>query len=371
MPTADELLNATAVRGLITCLSTALPGQPLKTVRAAVKEFPGLALRERSDLVRDALLADLPTDFAEFTKVIQQALTQPGFTGWMIWPVTSAVSARAIEDGTKQAFDDALGLLAELTPRLTAEFGIRPLLDADLNRALPIVLTWTKHPDENVRRLASEGTRPLLPWARRVRAILADPRSTVPILDALYQDESAYVRRSVANHLNDLSRADPALVVEVAQRWLADAQPETGQLVRHALRTLVKKGYPTALALLGFHPPTGVSVAGPELTLTTVAVGGELEFSCTVSNGGSEPARLAIDYVIHHQKANGSQAPKVFKLAARTLAPGDTITLTRKHSFKVITTRAYHPGEHLIEVQVNGTTFGRTAFMLVKDAAGG
>ncbi|WNV88517.1 DNA alkylation repair protein [Umezawaea sp. Da 62-37] len=367
MPTADELLNAAAVTGLARCLAV-----PTPSVLAAASALDGLGLRERSDLVRDALLTDLPAGFPAFEAVVREALPDSGFTGWMIWPVTEAATSRALEDGGGGAFDRALALLAELTPRLTSEFGIRRLLEADLGRALPIVLTWTAHPDEHVRRLASEGTRPLLPWAKRVRAIFDDPAAAVPVLDALHRDPSEYVRRSVANHLNDISRRDPALAAGVAARWLrADPDGPTLRLVRHGLRTLVKQGHPDALALLGFVPVDGLVVDGPELTVDTVAVGGELGFSYTVENTGGAPAKLAIDYVIHHRKANGSTTAKVFKLTTKTLTPGERLTVTRTHSFRPITTRVYHSGEHAIELQVNGTTFGRSPFALVAERTSG
>ncbi|MCU1680326.1 MAG: alkylation repair protein [Amycolatopsis sp.] len=366
MPTADELLNAAAVRGLARCLTAAAPGLDLAEVRRSAKSLTGLALRERSDLVRAALLHDLPAEYTGFETIIRAALPQENLRGWMIWPITSAASQLALTDGSTAAFDSAMALLADLTPRLTAEFGIRPLLDADLDRALPIVLSWTTHVDEHVRRLASEGTRPLLPWAKRVRAIVARPASTVPILHALYRDESDYVRRSVANHLNDISRGDPDLAASVAAEWLAgEPDEQTRQLVRHGLRTLIKKGHPQALALLGFTPAAGLTVDGPTLTADTVPVGQSLEFSCTLTNTGHEAARLAIDYVIHHRKANGSLTPKVFKLTTKTLAPNEAVTLTRAHSFKVITTRVYHPGQHTIELQVNGETYGKVAFDLL------
>ncbi len=361
MPTADELLNASAVTGLARILSVAAP-----SVVAAATRLNGLGLRERTDLVHDALLADLPDDYPRFEAVVRKALRDPEFTGWMIWPVTEAVTSRALADGGGAAFDRALALLADLTPRLTAEFGIRRLLDADLGRALPIVLTWTGHADEHVRRLASEGTRPLLPWAKRVRAIFEDPASTLPVLDALHRDPSEYVRRSVANHLNDISRRDPALAAATAERWL-DGEPDqpTVRLVRHGLRTLVKQGHPQALALLGFPAVDGLVVDGPALDTTAVAVGGALGFSYVVENTGAEPARLAIDYVIHHRKANGSTTPKVFKLTTRTLGPGERLTVARTHSFRVISTRVYHAGEHAIALQVNGEVFGRSAFTLL------
>lgn len=361
MPTADELLNTAAVTALARTLPVAAP-----SVERAAGGLAGLGLRERTDLVHDALLADLPDDYPRFEAVVRKAMRDSGFTGWLIWPVTEAVTSRALADGGGDAFDRALALLADLTPRLTAEFGIRRLLDADLGRALPIVLTWTAHPDEHVRRLASEGTRPLLPWAKRVRAIFEDPASTVPVLDALHRDPAEYVRRSVANHLNDISRRDPALAVATAARWLdGDPDAATARLVRHGLRTLVKQGDPGALALLGFPPADGLVVDGPELDATRVAVGGALGFSYVVENTGAAPARLAIDYVIHHRKANGSTTPKVFKLTTRTLGPGERVTVARTHSFKVITTRAYHAGEHAIALQVNGETFGRSVFTLL------
>jgi 3-methyladenine DNA glycosylase AlkC len=361
VPTADELLNADAVTELARMLPVAAP-----SVERAAGALAGLGLRERTDLVHDALLTDLPDDCPRFEAVVREAMRNSGFTGWMIWPVTEAVTSRALADGGGDAFDRALALLADLTPRLTAEFGIRRLLDADLGRALPIVLTWAAHPDEHVRRLASEGTRPLLPWAKRVRTIFEAPASTVPVLDALRRDPSEYVRRSVANHLNDISRRDPALAATTAARWLdGDPGPVTLRLVRHGLRTLVKQGHPEALALLGFPPADGLVVDGPELDATSVAVGGALGFSCVVVNTGAEPARLAIDYVVHHRKANGSTTPKVFKLTTRTLGPGERLTVARTHSFKVITTRAYHPGEHAIALQVNGKAFGRSVFTLL------
>ncbi|HEY0494999.1 MAG TPA: DNA alkylation repair protein [Kutzneria sp.] len=356
MPTAEEMLSVAAVRTLAEVLVDA------PTVAAVHLE--GAAFSERGRLVRDALLADLPAKYPSFERAIRKAMKDSRFTGWMIWPVTEAVAARAVGD----AFDEGLALLADLTSRLTGEFALRTFLAADLDRTLTTALRWTSSPDEHVRRLASEGTRPRLPWAKRVPAILDDPQSTVPILDALHRDPSEYVRRSVANHLNDISRSDPALAVAVATRWLTtDPLPSAAErlaLVRHALRTLVKAGDPGALALLGFSPPAALTVLGPTLGNANVRVGEELPFEFTLTNDGDADVRLAVDYVVHHRKANGTLTPKVFKLTTRTLAAGRSVTISRRHSFRPISTRVYHPGEHAVELQVNGRTFGRTSFML-------
>lgn len=367
MPTADELLGPDVARRMRDVLATAAPGEPLPELTRAAALLPGHTLRQRTDLLSATLLTDLPGTFATLETTLRRALADPRLSGWMVWPVTEAVATRALADTDPAAFDGALALLADLTSRLTAEFAIRSLLARDLPRALAIISTWTDHPDEHVRRLASEGTRRHLPWGTQVPALAADPRATVGILDALYRDESEYVRRSVANHLNDLSRRDPEVVVEVARRWLAAPDAATERLVRHALRTLVKAGDPGALELLGFGPAPGAVVDGPDLATTAVRVGETLAFTATVRNTGAVPARLVIDYVVHHHKANGTQTAKVFKITTTTLQPGERLVIDRRHSFKVITTRRYHPGEHAIALQVNGVASGRATFHLLAE----
>lgn len=369
MPFADELLGVDVANTLARGIRSVLPDMPLPELSAAPESFGGLALRERADLLRDALLADVPGDYATLANVIRSAAERDAaFRGWLIWPVTAAVAARAVEEGTDASFDDAMALLAELTGRLTAEFAIRTVLRHDLDRALGIVQGWTMSPDEHVRRLASEGTRAYLPWAVRVPALISRPGATIGILDALYRDDSEYVRRSVANHLNDLSRDSPDLVVETARRWLDAPAPMTQALVRHALRTLIKRGDPQALALLGFAPAT-VQIEGPVLTEKHVPWGAEVGFTAVIRNTASESARLAVDYVVHHRRANGTLTTKVFKLATADLAPGAELTLDRRHSFRAITTRRYYPGEHALSLQVNGVATPTMTFELLPPPA--
>ena len=363
MPLAEELINEETAKALATAIHRAAPGNRVSALRAAGAQLGPLPLRARADLLRDALLADVPGDFAALAAVVRAAVA--GLDGWMVWPVSTAVAERAVTDGASAAFDDAMALLAELTGRLTAEFAIRTLLRHNLNRAMEIIVpAWTSSPDAAVRRLASEGTRPYLPWAVRVPSIVAQPDVTVPILDALYRDADPVVRRSVANHLNDLSRDNAHLVVEAARRWLTAPDDNTDALVRHALRTLVKRGDPKALELLGFHP-VNVSVDGPVVDRATVPFGGSISFRVTIANDSDQPARLAVDYAVHHRKANGGQTPKVFKLTTRTLAPGERLTLTKNHSLRPITTRRYYPGSHAVDVRVNGIASGRAEFELL------
>ncbi|WP_026910601.1 DNA alkylation repair protein [Patulibacter minatonensis] len=369
MPTADELLGAGVVDDLVGCLERAAPGVRADAVRRAAGALAPLAFGQRVTAVSDAVLQDLPDDVPAFAAVLRRALEDPSFSGWMIWAVADAASRRAVdahEASGGDALTTGLDLMRELTPRHSAEAAIRRLLQADADRALALVTGWTGDPDEHVRRLASEGTRPFLPWARRVPALLGRPGATVPILDALHDDPSAYVRRSVANHLNDLSRVDPALAVATATRW-RDADPDgTAWVVRHAMRTLVKAGDPGALTLHGFAAPGDeLVVTGPDPASDAVRMGEDLVFAVLLENRGDTELRLAIDYVVHHRKANGALAPKVFKLTTRTLAPGATETLTGRRPFRPITTRTYHAGEHALELQVNGRRYGRVPFDLV------
>ena len=364
MPFADELLGVDVAARLTRSLEIAAPDASLTELRAAPALFPPLALGARAALLADAMLHDLPGDYFSLAATIRTAAAGSGFSGWLIWPVTSAVAAKAVAEDSDESFDDALALLAELTPRLTAEFAIRGLLRHNLPRALSIALLWTASDDEHVRRLATEGTRPYLPWSTRVPGIQSSPELTIPILDALYRDESDYVRRSVANHLNDVSRFNPELVVATATRWLAAPDPNTPALVRHALRTLIKRGDLGALELLGYGAAT-LDVAGPVLSSGEIPFGGTIGFSGSILNTGSTAANLAIDYTVHHQKANGTQTGKTFKLVSRSLEPGETLELDKQHSFRAITTRRYYPGAHAIELQINGVVYGRAEFELL------
>ncbi|MEV8532892.1 DNA alkylation repair protein [Streptomyces sp. NPDC051211] len=374
MPTADELLSADTVSNLARLLARAAGRHTSPALDACAAALDRLTYSGRVKAVRDAVLADLPDDWPGFEAVVRTALADPGFDGWMTFPVNEAVAVRGLE-----VFEPGLALLHDLTPRLTAESAVRPFLRADPARALAVVQEWTADPDPHVRRLASEGTRPRLPWAPQLPAFIADPRPALPVLDALHRDESEYVRRSVANHLNDISRDHPELAVETAARWLAEDTPATpatpgtpgtpaptttDRVVRHGLRTLIKAGRPEALTLLGHSPDVPVAVKGPVVTTPRVAVGEFLVFDYAVTNTGRLPVELVVDYVIHHTKANGTRTPKVFKLTTRTLAPGETLTGTKRHSFKPITTRRYHSGEHLVQLQVNGRARGEAVFSL-------
>ncbi|MBD8507084.1 DNA alkylation repair protein [Hoyosella sp. G463] len=360
MPFADELLGRDAVVDLSTILGggAALPG-----LRRVADGLDGLGFRERVNAIRGAVLEDVPGDFPGLAGLVRNALRDPRFTGWMTFPVTEAVAIRGQEH-----VEDALALLAALTPRLTAETALRWFLDEHLERCLAVVREWTVHPDEHVRRLASEGVRPRLPWAPQARRLVADPGPIVPILDALYRDESEYVRRSVANCVNDISRDHPELAVRIAQGWLAEPDGSTASVARHALRTLIKRSDVEALACIGVDARAAIDVAGPRVRTPVVTMGEELAFDCRVTLEGSARARVAADYVIHFASARGAEREKVFKLGVRDLEPGASWDIARRHRFTPISTRRYYDGEHAVSIQVNGVRTDRAGFLL--DGAG-
>lgn len=371
MGAMNELINRQGVENLVRILADAAPGSDWPQVAAAAAHLDHLSLRGRTDEVSRALLADMAVlpgaGYTTAARIFRSALSNEEFTGWILWPVSEAAVTLALgpssDSDPGRDFDDCLALLAELTPRLTGEFAVRRLLAADLARSLQSIQAWSAHPDEHVRRLASEGTRPYLPWAVRVPAVVLHPEASLPILDALYRDPSEYVRRSVANHLNDVARHAPELVVATAERWLLAPDPNTAWVVRHGLRTLIKNAHPGALALQGFVPAS-LAVTGPRLDRNSVAMPGELAFDFEIANTGSSEARLAVDYVVHYVKANGTQAAKVFKIAALTLAAGETRALSKRHAFRQMTTRVHHPGVHALELQINGVRHGRSEFEL-------
>ena len=363
MGAMDELIGRAEVTALHAVLAAAAPAVNWDAVPAVSERLEPLSLRGRTDLVAEALVEAAGT-YGAAAKSFRASLDDPAFTGWIIWPVTEAAVTLALAEGGTETFDDALTLLAECTPRLTAEFAIRRLLQADPDRALAAVRKWTGHPDARVRRLASEGTRPYLPWAIRVPALLSRPEATLPILEALYDDPDDSVRRSVANHANDLARHAPDLVLEAAARWQSAGTPGSAQTVRHALRTLIKKGNPRALELMGF-PPARITVTELLAEQSVVRLPGKLTFSFLLTNTGEAAARLAVDYAVQYVKANGSTSEKVFKLATVELGPGQSRRMSRRHTFEDMTTRRHYSGMHALELQVNGERCGRLEIELL------
>jgi 3-methyladenine DNA glycosylase AlkC len=224
---------------------------------------------------------------------------------------------------------------------------------------------WVHDPSAHVRRLVSEGSRPRLPWGLQLRQLIADPTPTFPLLVALQDDPSEYVRRSVANHLNDVAKDHPHVVADWLEVHLPGASAERRALLKHASRTLIKRGDARVLRAWGI----GASFAGTaSITVAPkrVAIGESLTMSISLRSTARTVQTLAIDYTVHHRKSDGRTSPKVFKGWMLELAAGESRQLVKRHSMKRITTRRYYAGAHAIDVQINGAVVASTPFTLTE-----
>lgn len=329
-------------------------------------------LKARSQQIFEALKVFLPADFATAVQILVDALapvadneelsgiktSDKGVAGWLILPF----SQYAGELGGEH-LPQAMAALKQMTKRFSSEFGIRYLYLSHPEEALTITKTWLNDTCHHVRRLASEGCRPLLPWAMQLPLYKAEPERILPILEGLKSDSSEYVRRSVANNLNDIAKHHPDLVADVVRTWSKTPSKERQRLIKHASRTLIKQGHVKTLETFGYARPSNLkvklSVGNSDLQLND-----RLELELTLINQSEQAIKVLLDYVVYHQKANGKLAPKVFKWKELTLAGLDKITLIKKHHIKPISTRKYYPGEHQVAVQINGLAFSKTRFDL-------
>ncbi len=342
---------------LIGRLAGDLAGGSASFDRTAFERLAGtgigdLELKARIDWIARALATTMPASPEEAGRVIRGALDSGGLTGWASMPVNAYVASAMLDRP-----DVALPLLAALTSRYTAEFAIRPFVEAHYEVTMDQLRAWTTDPDEHVRRLVSEGTRPRLPWASQLSRFVADPAPALALLEPLVNDESLYVRRSVANHLNDISKDHPDLVLVTARRWLRGST-QGDFVVRHGLRTLVKRGHPEALAVLGFDHHAPIEIKDLACSPSTLSIGEATTVTFTLH--ATDATRAAIDYIVHYQGVRGPKAGKVFKLTTRDLPAGQAVPLSRRHRFESLSVRTIHPGPHRIEVQANGRVLGAT-----------
>lgn len=316
-------------------------------------------LKERMRHITTVLHDFLPADYRAALYILRKAsplLDDYGFQ--------NAVFSDYVEVYGLGDWEASIPALEQFTQHMSAEFAVRPFIVQDRDRMMSQMLQWAQHNNAPVRRLASEGCRPRLPWGIALPAFQADPSPILPILEQLELDESESVRRSVANNLNDISKNNPDVVIKVLRHWQAHDTEETRWITKHALRTLVKAGHPAALGLLGYSPDPAIAVRNLTVEPETIPMDGKVTFSFDIESLSDEPQNLMIDFVVHLMRARGKQTPKVFKLTKKTIQPGETLRITKEFSFAPVTTRKYYPGKHAVEPKVNGKVFGRAGFVL-------
>lgn len=316
-------------------------------------------LKERMRHITHVLRRSLPDDYRSALDIMKQAAPLLHQYSFQVIFFPDFVEVYGLDD-----WDASLPALELFTQYSSAEFAVRPFIVKDTPRMMAQMLAWASHENHHVRRLASEGSRPRLPWAMALPMFKRDPSPILPILEQLKHDESEYVRRSVANNLNDIAKDNPDVVLVLLRRWSTDGNREVQWIVNRALRTLIKDGHPEALGLLGFGDQAQIQVKGLSLSADSIRMGDSVAFAFEVESQAETPQDLLIDYIVYFMKANGTRAPKVFKLTKRQLQPGETVRIEKKHSFKEITTRKYYAGTHAIALKINGQEFEGLSFHL-------
>ena len=358
-----DYIDRDAIRRLGEQIRTASSNFPIdQFVRSSCRGLGKLEFTQRTQHVSSQLRKALPEDISTALKIISDCLPKPRpFSAGMfsdrfwLWPLSDFVR----DYGTDE-WDEAIAACYRLTQSFTAEFAIRPLLQSKPDQTLKVLREWTDDDSEHVRRLCSEGTRPRLPWASRLDL----PRDGVdPILEAMKSDPSEFVRKSVANHLNDLGKDDPKWLLATMATWSKTNSNETQWIIRHALRNLIKQGNPKALKLIGYGPAKLKSVS-LAVTPKKIVIGDSISAQLNLISSGRTKQKLLIDWIVHYMRSGGDHSAKVFKGREIELAPGETFQWEKKFAMKPLSTRRLYPGEHKLEVQVNGHVCAGAEFQL-------
>jgi 3-methyladenine DNA glycosylase AlkC len=362
----DRALNRPRVERIASEVASQLPSFAAELfVEAAVSDLQSLELKARISFVAKALKAFLPADYREAVKVLVASVPQAeinrtdgsDFGSYIYAPHSEFV---ALFGRGEHNLEVSLGALKHFTKVYSAEDAIRYFINDYPARTMATLLSWTDDSDHRVRRLASEGTRPLLPWSQRISISFEE---AVPILARLYTDSSRFVTRSVANHLNDVSRSDPASVIGILTRWQSanrQLRNEMQYIIRHATRTMVKQGYSDVFPLLGLSPSPAIDLVEFSLANSRLGAGEALVFELTIAAAKTE--RLIVDYIITEPGARGRTKRKVFKLKALQINRGASATLRKRHALGDRESRAPKTRDCRVDIQVNGRQIASADF---------
>lgn len=322
----------------------------VRSIAKAINDSIELSYRETIDIL---LLSLSPLNDHTHEKWEQKSPT--GINSFMVWPLTQYVETYGIED-----LKYSMYALREMTKRFTSEFSIRAFLIKYDQKVFPYLIKWKKDKNQHVRRLVSEGTRPNLPWGLKVENINANLERNITLISSLRDDDSEYVRRSVANHLNDISRLDEKLYFK-AIKIFKPKTPEVEKIIRHSARSLLKAAHPKILKYYGYNTPDKVELKS-SLDKKIVIEGDHLELKIHIKNTGARKLKVLIDYELFYLKNNGSHAPKVFRYRDTQIAANESLSFKKKIDFKKVTTRKHYTGVHFIAIKINGKLFKKIKF---------
>ncbi len=333
-------------------------------VRKATRSLNKLEFNARVQQFSDALRATLPESIPHALATLSSSLPEElpdceaVADGWLQLPLGQFIADHGLDH-----FDESMTAMIALTKRMSSEFAVRPFVEHHQDVTFERLFVLTSDPNPHVRRWCSEAVRPRLPWGRKLRALVADPGPIWPILEALKDDDELYVRRSVANNLNDIAKDHPQLVVKRCKQWKKGGNEHRSWVVRHGLRSLIKDGHPGALAVVGFGPPKKLTA---ELTIRPkqIAVGGQIELTARIETTAGKAQELIVDYAVNYVRKSGKSSSKVFKWTTTRLPANGSVTLDKRHAMKLTTIRALYPGVHHVELQVNGVRMAEASFRL-------
>ncbi|MEZ4443561.1 MAG: DNA alkylation repair protein [Polyangiaceae bacterium] len=333
--------------------------------RRAMRGLTRLEFGGRVQQIADALRASLPDDVPRALEILEDSLppilptTEEVTGGYRQWPI-----GQFIADHGLPHLEASFSAMIALTQRFSSEFAVRPFVERRAEETFARLLQLTEHESAHVRRWCSEGTRPRLPWGKKLHALVADPSPIWPILEALKDDPERYVQRSVANNLGDIAKDHRAAVVSRCAEWATPpCSEDRAWLVRHALRVPIKDGDPGALAIVGFSAPRRLE-ASFAVSPARVALGGEVRLVARLATTARQAQPLLVDYVVHYPRKRGETSPKVFKWTTLELPARGEITLEKRHAMRTTTIRALYPGLHRVELQVNGRRVAEVGFEL-------
>ncbi|VHR93860.1 DNA alkylation repair protein [Clostridioides difficile] len=313
-----------------------------------------LELKARCRKISMSLGMYLPEDYKEALSILEKSVT--GFYFAFFFPDFVEVYGQ-----DEINWDLSISALERNTEYWSSEFAVRAFIIKDEERMMAQMRKWSKHKSEHVRRLASEGCRPQLPWGQAISKFKKDPTPVLPILEQLKTDTSTYVQKSVANNLNDISKTHPDLVISIAKDWYGKNK-STNWIVKHGCRTLLKKGNRDVLALFGYDDTTSINLQDFTLETTSISIGEDLTFSFNILAKKATKTRL--EYGIDYMKSNGKRNRKIFKISEVSLKENEKKSYMKKHSFADVSVRRHYPGIHSIAIIINGIEKDKLDFEL-------
>lgn len=317
--------------------------------------FKNMELKEKMHHLTKCLYSTLPSSYTAALDILIKIASE--VKGFESMSLPDFVEQYGLDD-----WDISLPAMAHFTKYSSSEFAIRPFLDMDPKRGMKFMMELAENENPNIRRFSSEGCRPRLPWAMALPKFKKDPSLIIPVLDKLKNDESEFTRRSVANNLNDISKDNPNIALEICEKWKGESE-NADWVIKHACRGMLKAGNKRALMLFGFGDPKNIDIEGLNFNTEAVNLGNKLQFFFNLINKEKKLTKIRLEYSVYYMKANGKLAGKMFQISEKSYEPGKYF-ITRNQSFVNMTTRKHYPGKHEITILVNGEEKIRKAFQL-------